>query len=90
MKRGRRQAVGHQQSNIKSERESVVTTSGEVSMDVFKALVSRAGMDLTDEELAELKEAYDVFQPGVDNLHNAQLGAEDLAVSFEPVWDPEV
>ena len=67
-----------------------MTTSGEVSMDVFKALVSRAGMELTDAELAELKEAYDVFQPGVDNLHNAQLGTEDLAVSFEPVWDPEV
>jgi len=47
-------------------------------------------MELTDAELTELKEAYDVFQPGVDNLHNAHLGAEDLAVSFEPVWDPEV
>jgi hypothetical protein len=58
-------------------------------MDVFKALVSRAGMDLNDEELADLKEAYDVFHPAVDALHNAQLGAEDLAVSFEPVWDPE-
>jgi len=67
-----------------------VTTSGEVPMDVFKALVLRAGMELSDEELADLKEAYDVFQPGVDALHNAQLGAEDMAVSFEPAWDPEV
>ena len=50
-----------------------MTTSGEVSMDVFKALVSRAGMELTDAELAELKEAYDVFQPGVDNLTTHSL-----------------
>ena len=67
-----------------------MTTSGEVPMDVFEALVSRAGMELNEEELADLKEAYDVFQPGVDNLHNAQLGAEDMALSFEPAWDPEV
>ena len=67
-----------------------MTTSGEVPMDVFEALVSRAGMELNEEELADLKEAYDVFQPGVDNLHDAQLGAEDMALSFEPAWDPEV
>ena len=59
-------------------------------MDDFKALVSRAGMELTDAELAAMKEAYDVFQPGVDNLHNALLGADELAFSFGPVWDPEV
>ena len=67
-----------------------MTTSGEVPMDIFEALVFRAGMKLNEEELADLKEAYDVFQPGVDNLHNAQLGAEDMALSFEPAWDPEV
>ena len=67
-----------------------MTTSGEVPMDVFEALVSRAGMELNEEELADLKEAYDVFQPGVDKLHDAQLGAEDMALSFEPAWDPEV
>ena len=62
----------------------------EVSLDIFKAIVSSSGMDLRDDELTDLKEAYDVFQPELDALHNAHLGMEDLAVSFDPTWDPEV
>ena len=58
-------------------------------MEEFKALVSRAGMTLSAEELSDLKEMYEFSRPGIDALHQVGLGAIDLAVSFEPVWDPE-
>ena len=66
-----------------------MTTPDELTMEEFKALVSRAGMTLSDSELSELKELYEFSRPGIDALHQVNLGAEDLAVSFEPARDPE-
>lgn len=66
-----------------------MATPDELTMEEFKALVSRAGMTLSDEELSDLKEMYEFSRPGIDALHQVDLGAIDLAVSFEPVWDPE-
>jgi hypothetical protein len=56
-------------------------------MEEFKALVSRAGMTLTDSELSDLKDMYEFSRPGINALHQVDLGAEDLAVSFDPAWD---
>ena len=66
-----------------------MTTPDELTMEEFKALVSRAGMTLSDSELSELKEMYEFSRPGIDALHEVDLAAEDLAVSFEPAWDPQ-
>lgn len=61
----------------------------ELTHEEFKALVTQAGMTLSDSELSDLKEMYEVSRPGIDALHRVDLGAEDLAVSFDPAWDPE-
>ena len=66
-----------------------MTTPDELTMEEFKALVSRAGMTLSDSELSDLKEMYEFSRPGIEALHQVNLGAEDLAVSFEPARDPE-
>ena len=63
-----------------------MATPDELTMDEFKALVSRAGMTLSDSELSDLKGLYEFSRPGIDALHQVELGAEDLAVSFDPTW----
>ena len=44
-------------------------------------------MNLTDEELEALKPMYDHYIGEAARLHELELGAEDLAVAFSPVWD---
>ena len=66
-----------------------MATPDELTIDEFKALVTQAGMTLSDSELSDLKEMYEFSRPGIDALHQVDLGAEDLAVSFEPAWDTE-
>lgn len=63
-----------------------MATPDELTMEEFKALVSRAGMTLSDSELSDLKEKYEFSRPGIDALHQVDLGTEDLAVSFDPTW----
>ena len=56
----------------------------ELSLDDFRVLVERAGLNLNAEELAALKPMYDYYVPLVQALHEAELDAEDLAVTFLP------
>ena len=56
----------------------------EISLDAFRVLVERAGLRLHDEELAALKPMYDFYAPLVQALHEVELDAEDLAVTFLP------
>jgi len=55
-----------------------------ISLDAFRVLVERAGLSLNAEELAALKPMYDFYAPLVQALHNVELDAEDLAVTFLP------
>lgn len=55
-----------------------------ISLDDFRVLVERTGLDLTAEELAALKPMYDFYAPLVQALHDIDLDAEDLAVTFLP------
>ena len=55
-----------------------------ISMEDFRVLVERAGLGLTDEELASLKPMYDHFAAQTATLDEVDLGAEDLAVVFQP------
>jgi hypothetical protein len=55
-----------------------------ISLDEFRVLVERAGLNLNAEELAALKPMYDFYAPRVRALHEVELDAEDLAVTFLP------
>ena len=61
-----------------------------VSMEDFRALAKRVGMELDDDELAHLKPMYEHFLGPVARMNALDLDAEDLAVVFGPGWEPEV
>jgi hypothetical protein len=60
-----------------------------ISLDSFRVLADRAGLTLSIEELVALKPMYDFYTEQVRQLHEIDLGAEDLAVVFPPAWDPQ-
>ena len=57
-----------------------------ISMEDFRALVARAGLELTAEELGHLKPMYEYFAAETAVLHDLDLGAEGLAVEFSSEW----
>ena len=58
-----------------------------VSEEAFRFMVERAGLELNAEDMASLKQMYELFADQVASLHELDLGAEDLAVSYWPQWD---
>lgn len=60
-----------------------------ISLDHFRILTERAGLNLTAEELVALKPMYDYYAGLIQQLHEVELDAEDLAVTFSPNWDPQ-
>ena len=54
------------------------------TMEQFKALAERAGMDLTPEDLEELKPVYELYAEQAAQLHELDLGDGDLALTFSP------
>lgn len=60
-----------------------------ISLEHFRALVERAGLNLTNTELEALKSMYDQYIPQLALLHEVDLGMEDLTVIFSPLWDPK-
>ena len=61
-----------------------------ISLEDFRALTKRAGIDLTDDEIKNLKPMYDHYAEPIAHMNALELDAEDLAVVFSPGWDPEV
>lgn len=61
-----------------------------ISTEEFRALTNRVGLELNDEELEHLKPMYEHFLEPVARMNALDLDAEDLAVVFQPGWDPEV
>ena len=61
-----------------------------LSMEEFRALVNRVGLELSDGELEHLKPMYEHFLEPVARMNALDLDVEDLAVVFSPNWDPEV
>jgi hypothetical protein len=59
-----------------------------ISLEHFRMLTERAGLNLSAEELSALKPMYDYYAALLPALHEMELDAEDLAVSFSPGWDP--
>lgn len=62
--------------------------SQSVSMDEFRKLVNRVGLNLPEAELQELKPLYDYYADEVAALHELDLDAEDLALAFSADWEP--
>jgi hypothetical protein len=60
-----------------------------VALDQLRVLAERAGLRLTDAELAALKPMYDHYARGIAALFDVDLEAEDLAVMYTPSWDPQ-
>ena len=58
--------------------------SESISSEHLRSLVERAGMDLSDQELADLLPIYDRYAMQAAVLHDLDLGQEDLAVTFLP------
>ena len=67
-----------------------MTEEAGIPLEEFAALVRRAGMSLTEAELEHLKPMYDHYVGPVGSMHLLDLGAEDLAVTFVPDWEPQV
>jgi hypothetical protein len=44
---------------------------------------------MTHEELAALKPMFDHYARQIKGLFEVDLGAEDLAVTYSPNWDPQ-
>ena len=61
-----------------------------ISLEDFRALANRVGLELSDEELEHLKPMYEHFLEPIARMNALELDAEDLAVVFSPGWDPEV
>jgi hypothetical protein len=59
-----------------------------ISMEDFRALVARAGMELSEQELETLKPMYEHFARQAASLQEVELDAEDLALVYSPNWDP--
>ncbi len=59
-----------------------------ISPEHLRILTERAGLNLTDAEVVDLKPMYDHYAALIQTLHEVELGMEDLAVSFAPDWDP--
>ena len=61
-----------------------------ISLEEFRALTNRVGLELSDDELEHLKPMYEHFLEPIASMNALDLDAEDLAVVFQPGWDPEV
>jgi hypothetical protein len=62
----------------------VMTASTGISRENFRVLVERAGLQLSDTELAALQPMFDFYAEQIHKLHEVELGAEELAVTFLP------
>ena len=57
-----------------------------ISVGALQQIVERAGMDLDQEELEQLKPLYDLYWQYVTQLHSIDLQAEEIAMAFHPEW----
>jgi hypothetical protein len=60
-----------------------------IAFEHFRILVARTGLRLSDAELTALQPMFDFYAEQIQKLHEVELGAEELAVTFLPHWDPQ-
>lgn len=66
-----------------------MTETAGIPLETFRVLTERAGLSLSDEELASLKPMFDFYTEQIQKLHDVELDVEDLAVAFSPGWNPQ-
>ena len=65
---------------------SAGATPHAMSLDEFRLLADRAGLGLSDAELAELKPVYELHAAYARQLHTLNLGATEMVTEFHPDW----
>ena len=60
-----------------------------ISLDQLRLLTERAGLRMTEAELAAFKPMYDHYARQIPALFEVELEAEDLAVMYTPNWEPQ-
>lgn len=60
-----------------------------IALEHFRVLVEHAGLRLSEAELTALKPMFDFYAEQIHQLHEVELGVEELAVTFLPHWDPQ-
>ncbi len=60
-----------------------------IALDHLRVLAERVGMQLSTAELEHLKPMYDLYAEQLRVIHELDLAAEDLAVVYSPIWDPQ-
>ena len=73
-------------SETVSAAASAGAVSDEMSMDEFRLLARRAGLGLSESELAELKPVYELHAAYARLLHTVNLGATEMVTEFHPDW----
>ena len=65
-----------------------MTESAGLSMDKFRILVERAGLDLSEEDFEKTLEIFRTFAEKTAGLKDIDLGSDDPAFAFTAAWPP--
>ena len=60
--------------------------SPEVTLERLKIMAELAGLNMTDQEVEDLKPLFDLHFQYANQLHTIDLGAEEIALSFTADW----
>ena len=59
------------------------TSNREMPLERLKIMAELAGLNMTDQEVEDLKPLFDLHHQYANQLHAIDLGAEEIAVSFD-------
>ena len=65
-----------------------MATSGqqEVNSEQFAMMTRLAGLNMSQEEIDELKPMYDLYSEYIRLVHSVDLQAEEIGLTFHPDW----
>lgn len=63
-----------------------MTEPATVSLAEFTLMTERAGLGMSQQEIAELNPIYALYAAYARQLHEISFGAEEMAVEFHPDW----
>ena len=65
-----------------------MATAGQqnVSEEQFSMMTHLAGLNMSKEEVDELKPIYDLYQEYIRLVHSVDLQAEEIGLTFHPNW----
>ena len=59
-----------------------------VNEEQFAMMTRLAGLNMSQEEIDELKPMYDLYSEYIRLVHSVDLGAEEIGLTFHPDWPP--